>query len=73
MDELTPKTASEYHKKSPKQRVESNFFKMKTRAVSDIQIVDMSLLQVLDRPTTKVVLSQGTVRPRFLSPCAQSR
>ena len=32
----------------------------------------MSLQQVLDRPTTKVVLSQGTVRPRFLSACAQS-
>ena len=28
--DLTPKTASEYHKKSPKQRVESNFFKLKT-------------------------------------------
>ena len=27
---LTLKTASEYHKKSPKQRVESNFFKWKT-------------------------------------------
>ena len=30
LDDLTPKTASEYHKKSPKQKVESNFFKMKT-------------------------------------------
>ena len=31
---LTLKTASEYHKKSPKQRVESNFFKWKTLYVS---------------------------------------
>ena len=30
LDDLTPKTASEYHKKSLKQRVESNFFKWKT-------------------------------------------
>ena len=30
LDELTTNTASEYHKKSPKQRVESNFFKLKT-------------------------------------------
>ena len=30
LDDLTPKTASEYHKKSPKQRVEVNFFNLKT-------------------------------------------
>ena len=30
LDVLTLKTALEYHKKSPKQRVESNFFKLMT-------------------------------------------
>ena len=30
LDDLTPKAASEYRKKSPKKRVESNFLKLKT-------------------------------------------